>query len=119
MSPDEFQTYVTDRFKAGDERMNDLQSQIDGLQKQNTELKQDVAENTELTKSIATHTAGIIETFEALRGGFKVLEGLGRFARPVGYILAALAAGLAHMRFAAFAPGLHCLHLRFPMRHRL
>ncbi len=43
-------------------------------------------------KQIKCDTAEVVETFRALSGGFKVLQGLGRLARPIGYIAAAVAA---------------------------
>ena len=47
------------------------------------------------TDSIATtsqKTQDIVDAFPALAGGLKVLQGLGRLARPIGYISTAIAA---------------------------
>lgn len=43
-------------------------------------------------KQIKTDTSEVVEMFRALSGGFKVLQGLGRLARPIGYIAGAVAA---------------------------
>ena len=43
-------------------------------------------------QQIKRDTGEIVEAFQALSGGFKVLQGLGKLARPIGYIAAAVAA---------------------------
>ena len=85
MPPSEDETQA--RLEAGDRKMSDLQEQIDGL-------RSAIADNTALTQQIRDSTAGLVEAFGALRGGLKVLEAIGRAARPVSYIVAAVAAGL-------------------------
>lgn len=82
-STDDVQT----RLAAGDRKMDGLQEQIDGL-------RVAIADNTALTQQIHTSTADLVEAFRALKGGLKVLETIGRLARPVSYIAAAVAAGI-------------------------
>ncbi|MBB2918188.1 hypothetical protein [Cupriavidus alkaliphilus] len=55
-------------------------------------LKESVAENTECTRRTEANTQGLVELFDALSGGFKVIAWLGRAAKPIGYIAGALAA---------------------------
>jgi hypothetical protein len=50
--------------------------------------------NTEAIEDIAKDTRGIIEMFSALEGGFKVLSGIGRLAKPIFYIVSACGAVL-------------------------
>lgn len=45
------------------------------------------ARNTESIETIRQNTQDIVDTFQALAGGFKVLQGLGRLARPLAYIV--------------------------------
>lgn len=73
---------TADRLKEGDQRMDNLQGQIDSL-------RTAIDENTALTQKVHESTAGLVEILEALRGGMRVIEFLGRVARPVGYIVAA------------------------------
>lgn len=73
---------TAERLQEGDQRMNHLQGQIDSL-------RQAIDENTALTQKVHESTSGLIEILEALRGGMRVIEFLGRIARPVGYIVAA------------------------------
>lgn len=44
---------------------------------------------------IETRTAEMLAMFEALQGGFRVLQMIGRLAKPIGYISAAVAAVVA------------------------
>ncbi len=53
------------------------------------------AKNTDSIEQIRQNTQDIVDTFAALAGGFKVLQGLGKLARPIGYIATAIAATLA------------------------
>lgn len=48
---------------------------------------QATARNTESIERIRQNTQDIVDTFQALAGGFKVLQGLGRLARPLAYIV--------------------------------
>jgi hypothetical protein len=72
---------------------------IKSLHAQVVSMKDDIAstaagtrENTEAIKRIAEDTRGIVEMFSALEGGFKVLSGIGRLAKPIFYIASATGA---------------------------
>lgn len=58
-------------------------------------LEQHMKTNMAKIDRIERNTKDIVDTFAALSGGFKVLQGIGRFAKPVGYIAAALTGCLA------------------------
>lgn len=45
------------------------------------------AKNTDSIEQIRQNTQDIVDTFQALAGGFKVLQGLGRLAKPLAYIV--------------------------------
>lgn len=51
-----------------------------------------LAENTKLTKDVQTSVSDLVDVLNALRGAFKVLEALGKIAKPVGYVAASIAA---------------------------
>lgn len=55
-------------------------------------LEQHMKSNMAKIDRIERNTNGLVETFDALSGGFKVLQGIGRFAKPIGYIAAAIGA---------------------------
>lgn len=55
-------------------------------------LEKGLAENTAATKRIESNTSEIIELFDSFKGAFKVLEGIGKLAKPMSYIAGLLAA---------------------------
>lgn len=69
---------VDARFKAGDERMGRIEASL--------------KTNTEATQRIDTNTGVLLEWLQAFEGAFKLLNGLGKLAKPVGIIAGALSA---------------------------
>lgn len=43
--------------------------------------------NAAAIEQVRGNTQDIVDTFQALAGGFKVLQGLGRLAKPLAYIV--------------------------------
>lgn len=72
--------HVEDRLKDGGERM--------------ARMEQSLAENTASTKAIETNTADLVDAFSNLQAALKVLNWIGRLAKPLGYIVAFVAATL-------------------------
>lgn len=70
----EWRTEVNTRLDAGAERMRQIQS--------------DLAENTADTRQVREDTREMVEFFRSMKGAFRVLELLGKAARPLGYIAA-------------------------------
>jgi hypothetical protein len=76
--PGELLEAVNKRLDDGDARMG--------------RIEEGLADNTAATNRIEANTSDLIEAFANLKGAFKVLNWIGKFARPVGYIAAAVAA---------------------------
>lgn len=75
-----------------DEHLSD--AFIKSLHARVVKMEQDMAHNAEATarntdsiETIRQNTQDIVDTFQALAGGFKVLQGLGRLAKPLAYIV--------------------------------
>jgi hypothetical protein len=73
------------RFDAGDQRMGRIEGDL-------AAVREELAENTRATKEVVTNTADLVEFFQAAQGAFKVLNWIGRVAKPVSTIAAAFAA---------------------------
>lgn len=69
---------IHQRLEDGDKRMTQLSDQLEA--------------NTATTNRIAENTAGMMEFLDAAQGAFKVLTWIGKLARPISYIAAAVAA---------------------------
>lgn len=83
---DDFRETVDARFKAGDDRMGRIEA--------------DLKTNTAATARIDTNTAVLLEWLQAFEGAFKLLNGLGKLAKPVAVIAgAATAVGGAWLFF--------------------
>ncbi|MDY0105318.1 MAG: hypothetical protein RBS27_01490 [Giesbergeria sp.] len=72
---------LTERLDQGDARM--------------TRIEGSISENTLITQQLAASTAEIVEFFNAVKGAFKVLNWIGKLARPLTAIAALTASGLA------------------------
>lgn len=55
-------------------------------------MELNLRENTTSTKNVETNTSDLVEAFSNLKGAFKVLNWIGKMAKPLGYIVAFLAA---------------------------
>ena len=71
---------INERLDAGDARMSRIESELES--------------NTAATRQVAESTRDLVEFFEAAQGAFKVLNWIGKAAKPVGYLAAAWSAGL-------------------------
>lgn len=78
--------FVIERLAEGQQRMEELQGQV--------------SENTKLTKHVADTTDGVVAAFKAMTGGLKVLETIGKLAKPMLFVVGiATAAALAWQEF--------------------
>lgn len=78
--PERRQEYLQWR-KEVDRRLDDGAATMKGL-------REDIAANTTVTKSVQTDTSELVALLQSAKGAFKVLEALGRLAKPLGYIVA-------------------------------
>ena len=78
-----------ERLRLGDQRMDKMEIEIE--------------RNTTLTESIETNTRDLITLFQSWAGAFRVLEQIGRLARPVGYC--AMAVGAVAAAYTAVKTG--------------
>ena len=60
-----------------------VERQIGQLQTDFGELKDGLADNTASTKRVEENTKGVVEAFQAAAGAFKVLETIGKLAKPI------------------------------------
>lgn len=75
------QSEIAKRLDAGDSRMGRLE---EGLEK-----------NTRATEGMARDVAMLVDFLAAMRGALKVLNWLGKVAKPLGYIVALATAAVS------------------------
>lgn len=71
---------------------SELSERVGNLEEGFGTFKAELADNTAATKRIESNTAELVEAFSNVKGAFKVLNWIGKFARPLGYIAGLLAA---------------------------
>ena len=83
---------VRRKLRAGDKRMDEIVKTVAAIQIEQASAKVLLAENTETIKEIKTDTADMLEVFESWKGAMRVMEMIGKLAKPLGYIAALIAA---------------------------
>ena len=100
-TPEEFNNYVAKELRAGDKRMDEIVKTVAAIQVEQASAKLLLAENTETINGIKADTADMLEVFESWKGAMRVMEMLGKLAKPLGYIVgfgASVAAFWASMK---------------------
>ena len=100
-TPEEFHDYVAKELRAEDKRMDEIVKTVAAIQIEQASAKVLLAENAETIKEIKTDTADMLEVFESWKGAMRVMEMLGKLAKPLGYIVgfgASVAAFWASMK---------------------
>ena len=82
-----FNDYVAGELRVADQRMDELVGKVNAIEKDQAAAKALLKENTEAINAIKADTADMLATFESWRGAMRVLEAIGKFAKPVGYIV--------------------------------
>lgn len=91
-TPEEFNDYVAKELRAGDKRMDEIVKTAAAIQIEQASAKVLLAENAETIKKIKTDTADMLEVFESWKGVMRVMEMIGKLAKPLGYIAALIVA---------------------------
>ena len=86
-----FENDVARALDKGDRRMNSLADEITVMKLEQAEYRRLLKENTDDTKAIKADTAELLEAFRSFKGAMKVLEWIGKAAKPLGYIVGACA----------------------------
>ena len=102
---DEFEQDVANALSEGDKRMNSLTDEITAVKLEQSEFRRLLKENTDATNAIKADTAELLEAFRSFKGAMKVLEWIGKAAKPIGYI-AGFCASIAAF-WTAMKSGVH------------
>ena len=86
-TPEEFNNYVAKELRAGDKRMDEIVKTVAAIQVEQASAKLLLAENTATIQEIKTDTAEMLTVFESWKGAMRVMEMIGKLAKPLGYIV--------------------------------
>lgn len=87
MTHEAFEQDVATALAHGDKRMNSLTDEITAVKLEQSEFRRLLKENTDATNSIKADTAELLGVFESFKAALKVLEWIGKAAKPLGYIV--------------------------------
>lgn len=65
----------------------DLTQEVTVIKLEQTEFRFLLKENTDATKRIEANTAEMLDVFESFKGAMKVLNWIGKAAKPMGYVV--------------------------------
>ena len=102
---DENLQQIHDELAEGDKRMNSLADEVTAVKLEQAQFRVELAENTNATKRIEANTAEMLDVFESWKGAMKVLNWIGKAAKPLGYVVG-LGASIAAF-WAALKAGVH------------
>lgn len=84
---DNFEQHFARELAEGDKRMNSLTDEVTAIKLEQAQFRVLLKENTDATNSIKADTAELLEAFHSFKGALKVLEWIGKAAKPIGYIV--------------------------------
>lgn len=87
MSAENFEQYVAEELAEGDKRMDSLTDEVTAIKLEQAQFRVELAENTNATKRIEANTAEMLDVFESWKGAMKVLNWIGKAAKPIGYVV--------------------------------
>lgn len=67
--------------------MDEIVKTVAAIQVEQASAKVLLAEDTETIKEIKADTADMLEVFESWKGAMRVMEMIGKLAKPLGYIV--------------------------------
>ena len=67
--------------------MDEIVKTVAAIQVEQASAKVLLAENTETINGIKADTADMLEVFESWKGAMRVMEMIGKLAKPLGYIV--------------------------------
>ena len=65
----------------------DLTQEVTVIKLEQTEFRFLLKENTDATKRIEANTAEMLDVFDSFKGAMKVLNWIGKAAKPMGYVV--------------------------------
>jgi len=84
---DENLQQIHEELAQEDKRMDSLTDEVTAIKLEQAQFRVELAENTNATKRIEANTAEMLDVFESWKGAMKVLNWIGKAAKPIGYVV--------------------------------
>lgn len=86
---------IFEQLDEGEQRMGRIEGDVGDVRADLAAVRKDLEANTKATQELSKSTSDLVEFIQAMRGLFKVLDWVGRLAKPIASILALGSAALA------------------------
>ncbi len=84
---DENLQQIYEELTQEDKRVDSITDEVAAIKLEQAQFRVELAENTNATKRIEAHTAEMLDVFESWKGAMKVLDWIGKAAKPIGYVV--------------------------------
>jgi len=78
---------INNELAEEDKRMDSLTDEVTAIKLEQAKCRVELVENTNATKRIEANTAEMLDVFESWKGAMKVLNWIGKAAKPMGYVV--------------------------------
>lgn len=78
---------IEERLAVNTQRMDEIWTAMEGIKSEQLTTKELLTQNTATTDQVQTNTKELLEVFDSWKGAMRVLEMLGKAAKPLGYIV--------------------------------
>lgn len=96
---------INNELAEEDKRVDSLTDEVTAIKLEQAQFRVELAENTNATNRIEANTAEMLDVFDSWKGAMKVLNWIGKAAKPIGYVVG-LGASIAAF-WAALKGGVH------------
>lgn len=104
-TPEDFEAYVHAELNREGLRLNELVMTLQQVTLEQARVRELLTHRAETSERIEKSVGEMLVVFESWRGAMRVLETIGKIAKPMGYIAMFVSASLAG--YVAFKQGFH------------
>ena len=84
---DENLQQIHEELAQEDKRVDSLTDEVTAIKLEQAQFRVELAENTNATNRIEANTAEMLDVFDSWKGAMKVLNWIGKAAKPMGYVV--------------------------------
>lgn len=84
---EEYRDYVEHKLRDAHKRIDRLSDEVGAIKLEIADSRDLLSDNSAATARVEQNTAEMLAVFESWRGAMKVMEMIGRLAKPLGYIV--------------------------------
>lgn len=93
-SDEHFRTRVVVKLESTDNKLNALLNRVSELEAEQSRIKYVMEVNADTIATVANNTHEMLKVFESWKGAMRVLEMIGKAAKPLGYIAMLISASI-------------------------